>query len=139
MDSTYVAEEIQAIVNPSFTSVEELLVFRQMELDEYSIDEKFCSMPVNTLTSVATVCLNKFGEINKRCVVEEYITHQDVYDNLKNSTTPTDTIISPPTENKTVVEEVAPPDDKDKYIREEKDTVINGRKATITEYKKLAQ
>lgn len=81
-DSVYVAEKIEATVNPSFSSVETVKVFQARLKDEYAIDNIFVSLPSDVLNNVATVCLKQKPQVNKKDIVTEYRTHKEVYDNL---------------------------------------------------------
>ena len=81
-DSTYVAKTIEATFNPSFTSVPEVLAFQNMEVEEYSIDATFRSLPESVITNVITVCLKKCTNVTKKDIIAEYRANQSVYDNL---------------------------------------------------------
>lgn len=132
-ETTYVQDPVEAYVNPSFTSVSELCIFRDLEIEDYRIDDVFCDLPQNTLVNVATVCINRDGFVTKRSCVQEYLKNQSTYDNLSTSTESTkeDTIQikMPPNVETTASNE-------DRYIRSERDTIIDGKQARITEYKK---
>lgn len=85
-DSTYIAQKIGAILNPSFTSVREVVNFQSQIMNEYETDEIFRSLDQNTLINVATVCLNKYPSISKNGIVREYRANMTVYDNLDGTT-----------------------------------------------------
>lgn len=81
-DSVYVAKYVEAIVNPTFNSVQELKMLQSRLIEEYSIDETFRLMPGEVLTNVATVCLKKDPLATKKDIVSEYLSNRAVYDNL---------------------------------------------------------
>lgn len=81
-DSTMIAERVEAIINPQFSSVDELIEFRQQTEVGYAIDSTFRVIPEDVLKNVAEVMLKKGVIITKKSVVEEYRAHNGVYDNL---------------------------------------------------------
>ena len=85
-DSNYeisVASEMDAILNPMFSSVKEIKDFRNRLVDEYNTDVCFRSMPDDVLFNVSTVCLKKNTYVTKKDIVEEYRANSDVYNNLE--------------------------------------------------------
>lgn len=121
-DSVYVAKSIEAIENPSFTSVSEVKLFQNKLVDEYSIEESFMSMPEEVLTNVATVCLKKSSSITKKDIVLEYRAGKEVYDNLPIPSQTTQQIIQSAAANDTAREEQQKPAKQVSY-RYELDTV----------------
>ena len=75
-DSVMVSQSVDAYVNPQFTSVEEVLDFRQQMHENFTIDSIFRTMPVSS------VLIKKSGTIDKKSIVEEYRANSTVYDNL---------------------------------------------------------
>lgn len=82
-----IAAGVQNYINPLFTSVDEVLTFRDLTVEGQSIDDAFNSMPENVLKNVATVCINRDGHVSKRGIVYEYRTNSAVYNNLPASDT----------------------------------------------------
>lgn len=83
-DSLYVAEYYESVTNPTFESVDEVLLYQNNTVADYEIGDIFRAMPEDVLTYVSTVCLKKYGEITIRDVVSEYKFNREVYDNLPN-------------------------------------------------------
>ena len=81
-DSTTIAQQVDAIVNPQFYTVEDFMLFRNRTSEGYSIDSVFRSIPVTTLYNVASVVLKKNGVIDKKSIVKEYRANHSVYNNL---------------------------------------------------------
>ena len=73
---------IQQTLNPLFTTAEEAIVYRDLTEEEKKIDSIFNSLPNPTLTYVANVVIGQYGAARKKCIVEEYLKHPDIYDNL---------------------------------------------------------
>lgn len=92
-DSTKVASQIEAVINPSFNNVNEVLSYKARFEEGARIDSEFFAIPVQTLHNVCNVVLkNNVGPITKRDIVLEYRAHKQVYNNLpdkapKDSTT----------------------------------------------------
>lgn len=85
VDSVYVAEYVEAVTNPIFTSIEEVKIAQKQLTEEKAADEVFMYMSDDVLNNVVTVCLNKNTFITKRDIVAEYRANQTVYDNLSTS------------------------------------------------------
>jgi hypothetical protein len=77
-----VAASMQNYVNPLFTSVDEVLTFRDLTVEGQGIDDAFNSMPEDILKNVAAVCINRDGHVSKRGIVYEYRANSAVYNNL---------------------------------------------------------
>lgn len=90
-DSTAIAEKIEAVVNPSFTTVESIVQFLQDTNVEFTTDSVFRTMPEQVLINVASVLIKKYGNVTKKSIVEEYRANRTVYDNLPATTTPSST------------------------------------------------
>lgn len=81
-DSTYIAEDIDAMWNPSLTTVSEVLLLQKRLAEEYDVDQELCSMPEDLLVTVSKVCLNKYGTVKKKDIVDEYRANISVYNNM---------------------------------------------------------
>lgn len=81
-DSVMVSQSVDAYVNPQFTSVEEVLDFRQQMHENFTVDSIFRTMPEQVLNNVSSVLLKKSSTIDKKSIVEEYRANSTVYDNL---------------------------------------------------------
>lgn len=104
-DSVYVAQLVENYINPSFTSINDVLIYRNNSVEMTQIDELFQSLPEETLRNVTGVCLKQKTSITKRDIVTEYRINKDIYDNL-------------------------PPAKEEKIIREEQKTAEN--KVSVT-------
>lgn len=69
-------------LNPTFESADQVVVYRDLLLDDKSIDSTFEAMPEQILLNVSTVVLKRSGYAKKRDIVEEYASHRSIYDNL---------------------------------------------------------
>lgn len=77
-----VAQGVENYINPLFSSVEEVLVFRDLTAEGQAIDDEFNMMPEDVLKNVAAVCIKREGHISKRGIVYEYRANSSVYNNL---------------------------------------------------------
>ena len=84
-DSVYIANAIENAVNPSFSTVQDMMSYQQKVIYDYSTDEIFRTMPEDVLMNVCSVCLKKYNTIEKIDVVREYKAGQNIYDNLPKS------------------------------------------------------
>ena len=82
-----VAAGVQNYINPLFTSVDEVLTFRDLTAEGQGIDDAFNLMPEDVLKNVAAVCINRDGHVSKRGIVYEYRANSAVYNNLPASDT----------------------------------------------------
>lgn len=125
VDSVMIDQRVTDAMNPSFTSVEELKVFQQKCIEDYSLDSAFRAMPIETLINVAGVVLNKTGHVCKKSVVGEFKQNSDVYNNL-----PPQTQQEPPAaEEQQLIVDTS-------LIKSEIDTVINGEKVQLIRYRR---
>lgn len=82
-DSTESIEDrISDLVCPTFISAEEVLIYRQTEMDMKRVDSVFYSIPEGTLINVCSVLVKKNGDMTKRSIVEEYESNSSIYKNL---------------------------------------------------------
>lgn len=88
-DSTKIAQGyIDAIVNPKFVTVQDIIQFQQQTNENFTADSIFRVMSEQALINVATVIIKKQGSLTKNSLVDEYRANRSVYDNLPaNSTT----------------------------------------------------
>lgn len=73
---------IQEFVNPHFTSVDEVLLYREMDAEGLEISNTFASIPDEVMTNVVGVLLKRGSEVSKRTIAFEYRLNRQVYDNL---------------------------------------------------------
>ena len=76
------ADSFEAIVNPNFSTPEEVFLFQNTLKEQFEIERLFREMPLNTLSSVANVCLKKNSSATMKDIVDEYTKNRAVYDNL---------------------------------------------------------
>lgn len=69
-------------LNPTFESAEQVVVYRDLLVDDKLIDSTFEAMPEQILFNVSTVVLKRLGCAKKKDIVEEYTGHRSIYDNL---------------------------------------------------------
>ena len=125
VDSAAVVKLFESQMNPSFTTVEQVLAYKKAVYMRTQEDSIFNTLSPQTLTDVTTVVVNKKGSATPSDIVEEFKKNNGVYDNLH-----------------PVATEDTPPDDKvqnaiDSTINSKvgpmsityKDTTINGRPA----------
>lgn len=68
--------------NPVFESADQAVVYRDLTLDGKSVDSVFNIMSDKTLIDVATVCIKRLGNVTKKEIVNEYLSHKDIYNSL---------------------------------------------------------
>lgn len=141
MDSI-VQLSIKDVVDPTFYSVEEVMVYRNLDADQKRLDSTFYAMPDNIVEKVAGVLINRDGAACKRSIVMEYQADtRGIFNNLPNepvaeqqksqSTSTSEPVasISLTTEGKTTVTEGQPT----RVVSESvKDTTIDGKATRIT-------
>lgn len=85
MDSAYIDQQIDYAINPTFDSLEEILIYQDdLKLSDQQ-EAVFCMLPREVLVNVATVCLRKYGTVTMSDVATEYMENNSVYDNLMSS------------------------------------------------------
>lgn len=77
-----VLSSVQNTVNPLFSSVDEVLTFRDMSVEGEAIDNEFNLMPEELLKTVAGTLIKREGHASKRSIIYEYRANRSVYDNL---------------------------------------------------------
>lgn len=135
-DSTYVAEQVDAKLNPSFVSPAMLIDYQQSMIEEIETNETFLDMNPALIANVATVCINKNGSVTVKQLIDEYRANQAVYDNLSSSTGPANDTLEP----QSVMEEQQLPAVSDSGVKKLKatqiDTVIDGKHVELIRYQK---
>ena len=128
IEAEYVQDE-QLGYNTEFTSVNEILVCQSDDIEEFTIDSVFRSMPPTTLMNVASTCIKRNGCVTIKSAVEEYRANTLIYDSVITSPTPTTTA-----ESTTVPEEGSPKIRSDTAAETNYqfvDTIINGEHRRI--------
>lgn len=87
-----VTSNVQNMVNPLFSNVDEVLSFRDLSVEGEAIDAEFNQMSEDILKTVTTVCIRRDGPVSKRGIVYEYRANKSVYDNLPEDATVNDII-----------------------------------------------
>ena len=82
-----VADQVEAALNPNFTTVQEVLDFRLQQSEEASIDSAFEMIPQQILINVSSVVINRNDFATKESIVKEYRANKAVYDNLPANST----------------------------------------------------
>ena len=91
VDSATVLEMCENHVNPSFSTVGEVVQFRNALIQKAAIDSVLRTMKEKVLVDVSTVCLKKKPKIHLLDISNELYEHQDVYLNLPDTPAPTNT------------------------------------------------
>lgn len=91
-DSAMTVKLIKATVDPSFTSVEDVIVFQQNACEMESINREFNALPQNVLKNVAKVVISKEGCATKKSIIEEYRGSKQTYDILSEDSTNTENL-----------------------------------------------
>lgn len=130
------------VVNPTFYSVDEVMVYRDLDTDQKKLDSIFYAMPDKLVEKVAGVLINRDGAACKRSIVMEYqadtrgifnnLPDEPVAEQQKSQNTSTSEPVAKielvKEENTTVTE--AP---RTRVVSTTvKDTTIDGKPATIT-------
>lgn len=97
-DSAMTVKLIKATVDPSFTSVEDVIVFQQNACDMESINKEFNALPQRVLKNVAKVVISKEGCATKKSIIEEYRCSKQTYDILSEDSTNTKNLNTTPSD-----------------------------------------
>lgn len=81
-DSVLVAQQVEAIANPVFETVKEVILYRYQADQGAKIDSIFSALTDEQVKNVSTVVINRDGCATKKAIVEEYRANNTVYDNL---------------------------------------------------------
>lgn len=133
---------IKDVADPTFYSIEEVMVYRNLDAEQKRLDSTFYAMPDNIVEKVAGVLINRDGAACKRSIVMEYqadtrgifnnLPSEPVAEQQKSQSTSTSepvASISLTTEGNTTVTEAPQTRVVSTTV---KDTTIDGKKATIT-------
>lgn len=133
---------IKDVVNPTFYSIEEVMIYRNLDADQKRLDSTFYAMPDNIVEKVAGVLINRDGAACKRSIVMEYQADtRGIFNNLPNdpvaekpqnqnpATEQPIANVSIVQEGNTTVTEAPPTRVVSTTV---KDTTIDGKPATIT-------
>lgn len=83
VDSAFVADYVNNYTNPQLGSVDEVWTLKALIEQKIDVDNVFTSMSDEVIENVVTVLLKRHPEgIYKLDVVNEYLMHRDIYDNL---------------------------------------------------------
>lgn len=71
-DSLLVVKIIRDGINPSFSSVNELLCFRTQLLESAKEDSVFKTIPETLFRDIADMCIHKYHRVDKKLILKEY-------------------------------------------------------------------
>lgn len=135
--TTEVSACLDSLVNPEFTSVNDVFVLRDRLANDAYVDSVFLSLSPNVLQNVSSVLLKRQRTFTKYDIVGEYAKGGDVYDiltsppttapNESNSKISTQLETTVPTAVEAPPTRAVDPAESSSY----KDTTIDGRKALI--------
>lgn len=131
IDSTFVAAYMESVADPTFTSVDEIVTYRNDLETEDELNFEFLNIDPKILKNVASVCLKRTGSATKADIVAEYSHNSEIYNNL-------------PEEGSITVEKAEVPDSgmgdnkpQNTVSFHEQDTTIDGHKAKILTRKEV--
>ena len=82
-DSVRIAQLFENLSTPQFSTVNEVIEYRNNVMLQDSIDAMFMSLPEEKLVNVVSVLIKKnFATITKKDILDEYVRCRNVYDNL---------------------------------------------------------
>lgn len=127
-DSIKIAEAVDAVTNPQFISVMDIVEYRENHNTQLEIDSVFFSLPASTIQNVASVLFKKNKtSITKKDIVEEFKRCRSVYENL-----PSESKITP--KDSSAVDKTATDlgtRQNKRTIRTTKDTIVDGKPVTL--------
>lgn len=85
-DSALVVKIIRDGINPSFRSVNELVLFRTQLVENAINDSLFKAIPVPILQDIGDMCIHKYGRVDKKLVLNEYTTFMTNKEELPRAT-----------------------------------------------------
>jgi len=142
IEPTDIETSVENAINPQMISSDEVVAFQIAMATKHNVDSIFLSMSEEAIRAVSTVLLRTSTSVTVQEIVNEY-THPTIlnYNNLpssKDTSTKLDSSTNKPIasvelvkEEKTTVTE-APPTRVNKTTTTSKDTVVDGKKVTIT-------
>lgn len=83
VDSDYVDSYVSERLDPTFSSLNDVLSYQGKVVDDYSTKEVFRQMPPDVLLNVANVLLRTNLNVTARDIVAEYLANKRIYDNLQ--------------------------------------------------------
>lgn len=114
-DSTLIVRILKERTNPRFTDAGMFVTFRQTLLDTDRQDSVFKSVPTQMLRDIASLCVQKYGYIDKKLFLEEY----DTFMNKDNKPIESYTALKPDANKADTTKPV------EKHVTT--DTIINGK------------
>jgi hypothetical protein len=117
-DSVMIVSIIEDRVNPTFSSSDMLIMFRNQLVDNQRQDSLFKSIPIDILRNISDLCIHKYRHVSKKLILEEYDTFMNKPKNIESyqALPPSDTVLQN-TSNKRVTV----------------DTIINGKRWVLIE------
>lgn len=82
-DSVWFTEMYSSTVNPTFTNPSEMLIYHQQTVSNHIEDSVFRSISEPLLYQLCLVVSKQLPCISKTSIVDEYLEHKSVYDNLQ--------------------------------------------------------
>lgn len=82
VDSCDLSAAVEDASNPTFESIEDILIYQGEYLEQQKTDSIFYSLTEAQITNVVTVLDKKNIPFTKRAIVDEYTYGKDIYDNL---------------------------------------------------------
>lgn len=76
-------------INPVFTSADQAVVYRDLTEEGKSIDSVFYSMSDKQVIDVTSVLVGRVGHARKKDIVNEFMSHPDIYPLLPDKADPT--------------------------------------------------
>lgn len=70
--SVQTVEALAQVINPTFTSVDDVHQFYRQQVERNSIDSIFMAIPPDVLTNIAQVVIGRMGQADKKSIVEEF-------------------------------------------------------------------
>ena len=145
VNKAVVQDCLDSIVNPVFTSMNDVFELQKELKTNAFIDSVFMSMPQDVLKNVSSVVMGKRHYVTKDDIVGEFLQNRQIYENLPGATPPdnvSDTNSSTTKETKTpipgvvikettTVTEAPPTGVESGSANSYKDTVIDGKHALI--------
>lgn len=115
-DSLMVRNMMEAVDNPTFTSVDDVMVYYHDEKQYRTQDSVFFSIPQNVIPDIVSVLQKNHDPVTKASVANEFENNKRIYLNLPNKPDVHEILTPPDVPNTKVV-----------------DTVIDGKKTRILE------
>ena len=130
VDSAQVVDIIEDYLNPEFDGIDAVLVYKDFTLAKQQIESTFIGLTDKQIVDISTVIIKKGIPLSIKSIYDEYVANKDVYDNLPAEIS---NIVIEPKDTVTVMEALptlAVNPSETSYTS--KDTVIDGKRATVT-------